>query len=112
MEIPSVSAQASAVQAYSAQRQEQRRSDQSEEITRKEAETAANQSGDRVTLSRESRDIAIQQIDQIQRQDETKRTNDSRAQENEQQDQSRLRASNAPNSVSRALEAYSQTSLV
>jgi hypothetical protein len=112
MEIPSLSTQVSASQAYAAQRQDQRKPDQSEEITRKEAEDAATQSGDRVTLSRESRAIAVQEAEQTQRQDEVERTNDSRAQENEQQVEARLRTANSPRSITQALEAYGRTSLV
>ena len=122
MEVPSVATQSSAVQAYAVQQQNRRPNGQSEEITRKEAENAraSNQTGDRVTLSPESRDIAVQQVDQTQRQDETQRNNDARAQDNERQDQARLRAANTPSnnptitprSVTQALEAYSKTSLV
>lgn len=112
MEIASVSTQTSAVQAYAAQRQDRRQPEQSEEITRKEAEEAANQSGDRVTLSRESRDIAVQQADKSQRLDETERTGDAQAQQNEQQDQARLRAAGSPHAITQALEAYNRTSLV
>ncbi len=118
MAVPSVAAQASAVQAYAVQQQSRRQNGQSEEITRKEAEDAraTSQTGDRVTLSPESRDIAVQQTDQTQRQDETQRNKDTRAQENERQDQAQLRAAsapaNTPRSVTQAIEAYSKTSLV
>lgn len=114
MELPSVSAQASAIQAYTVQQQSRRQNDQSEEITRKEAEDAraSSQTGDQVTLSPQARDVAVQKVDQAQRQDETERTNDSRAQENERQDQNRLRTANTPRSITQALEAYSRTSLV
>lgn len=112
MEIASISTQASASQAYAAQRQDPRRFEQSEEITRKEAEETASQSGDRVTLSRESRDIAVQEADKSQRLDETERTDEARAQQNEQQDQARLRAAGSPRSITQALAAYNQASLV
>lgn len=114
MEVPSVATQANAVQAYAAQQQSRRQNGQSEEITRKEAEAAraSTQTGDRVTLSPESRDVAVQKVDQAQRQDETQRTNDARSQENERKDQAQLRAANTPRSVTRALEAYSKTALV
>lgn len=114
MEVPSLATQTNAIQAYSVQQQSRRQNGQSEEITRKEAEDAraTSQTGDQVTLSPESRDIAVQKVDQTQRQDETQRTNDARAQENERQDQTRLRAANTPRSVTQALEAYSKTALV
>jgi hypothetical protein len=112
MEIASVSNQTSAIQAYSSQRKDRSHPDQSEEITRKEAALAASQSSDHVTLSRESRDIAVQQADKGQRVDESERTGEARAQENEQQDQARLRAASSPHSITQALEAYNRASLV
>jgi hypothetical protein len=112
MEIPSLSSQVSALQAYAAQRQDQRKPEQSEEITRKEAEDAATQSGDRVTLSRESRAIAVRETEQIQRQDEMERSNASRSHENEQQVEARSRTANSPRSITQALEAYGQASLI
>jgi hypothetical protein len=114
MELQPLSAQASAIQTNAVSQQGRRQTERSEEITRKEAEDArqSSQSGDRVTLSRESRDIAVQQADQTQRQDETQRADDTRARENERQDQARLREAGSPQSISQALKAYVQTSLV
>jgi hypothetical protein len=112
MEIPSVSAQANAIQSYAEQRQDRRPPQQSEEITRKEAEDVASQAGDRVTLSRESRAVAVPQAEKSQRQDETERSSEARAQENEQLDQARLRSGSTPRSISQALNAYKQASLV
>lgn len=112
MEITSLSTQASALQAYAAQRQEKRQTGQSEEISRKEAEEASGQTGERVTLSREARGIAVQQADESQRQDEAARAGEARVQQQEQQDQARLRSSASPRSVTQALEAYSKVSLV
>lgn len=112
MEIASVPSQAGAIQAYAAQRQDRRQPGQSEEITRKEAEEAASQAGDRVTLSRESRDIAVRQADESQRLEETERSGEARVQQNERQDQARLRAAGSPRSITQALEAYNRVSLV
>lgn len=112
MEIASISTQTRAMQAYAAQRQERRQPEQSEEITRKEAQEAASQTGDRVTLSRESRNIAVQQTDESQRLEESERSGEARVQQNEQQDQARLRAAGSPRSITQALEAYNRVSLV
>ncbi len=107
MEIPSTNAQASAIQAYTAQHR--RRNDESEEITRREAENAraAQQPGERVTLSRESRDAAVQEADKSRRSDASRQREEVRAQEEGQ-----ARAANTPRSITQALEAYTRTALI
>lgn len=114
MEINAVSARSSAIQAYTVQQQTRRQNEDSEAVTRREAEQAqpANPAVDQVTLSRESRDLAVRQADQTQRQDETQRSGEARAQDREREDQARLRTANSPRSITQALENYQSTSLV
>lgn len=109
MEIPSINTQTSAIQAYTVQQQDRRRNDESEEITRREAENAqaAQQPGERVTLSRESRDAAVQEADKSRRSDESRQREEVRAQEERQ-----TRAANTPRSITQALEAYTRTALI
>lgn len=112
MEIVSVSNQASALQAYAAQRQDRGQPEQSEEITRKETREAASQSGERVTLSRASRDIAVQQADKSAQVDETERSDEARAQQNGQQDQAGMPVVGSARSIAQALETYNRVSLM
>ncbi len=115
MEINTVATRSSAIQAYSVQQQQPRRqTEEVEETARQDPQEVqpANPAVDQVTLSRESRNLAVQQVDQSQRQDETQRSGEARAQDREREDQARLRAANTPRSITQALQNYQQASLV
>lgn len=110
MEITSVSAQSSALQAYAAQRQAQRLQDPDETVGRPESAEPVGPGVDRVSLSQESRNAPVGQAQNSPRPNETERTGEARTQRREEEGRSMQAANNAPRAVSQALEAYSQVS--
>jgi|GEM_PF-5452932 len=114
METPAVTSQTSTFNAYAVQGQDRRRVDDSGSITRTAQDSArvADPPGEKVSLSRESRDIAVQEADRIRRSDASRPQDEVRAQQSGRQDQGRQPAANEPRSVTQALEAYSRSALI
>ena len=114
MEPPAVTSQTSTLNAYAVQGQDRRSADDSGSISRRVSDSArvAEQPGEKVTLSRESRDIAVQEADRSRRPDATRQQENARAQETVRQDQGRQPAANEPRSVTQALEAYTRNALI
>ena len=114
METPAVTSQTSTLNAYAVQGQDRRRTDNSESVARRASDSArvAEPRGEKVTLSRESREIAVQEADRSRRPDATRPQEDARAQETVRQDQGRQPSANEPRSVTQALEAYSRNAMI
>lgn len=114
MDIPNVSSSSQALASYAAQLQSVQPKNQAQGYPASPRDPANNtQSSDRVTLSTQSSQVPNQNAElQANRGNEAERTSNAQVVERKQLDNPEATRSAASKSVTQALEAYVQTSLI